>query len=735
MRILAAALFPVALFVPILAAAEVGDPTAALVPTIECESTTCQEAATALSNEEYGEAAKLFAAHFDAASDQDGAGAWLVHAAYANYLAGQWDEAAQLYVKAADQVEQLREFLLTQAVRATLEGSVDRDIIARAFDTGALDAGFEDGFFLAAQAQTLEAPLPEAAVVASALEKDDREKVCPWLIERLGDADGSHDEESTLFDLAHSYCVDEDYDAALAALDYEPSATARMIRADHLAWAVRFRPAIAELDAIDDGALSEVDQCRADFRRARSHFRLRQYSAAEVIYRQIVDDCTDPDAENQRVRSLYAVGNRNYHRGRLDDAEKYFTTLYEEYPYRSHADDALFFLARIERARDDGDRDREKELLIEALENYPQEDMIHEFAWEVYEPVFRRGDYKKFIDEVTALPLPDWDAEYFSQGRLEYFVGLAHQRLGDIDDAARYWQLAWVKYPFSFYGYLGHLRLLEHDRQPEALQAGPLGQSVDWFDDNFEGTGADILARAGHLAGACDFEAGRLSAGEPTRSDRWRLATLCHQAGNYTFSHNIARRQIPGRPWAAPQSGRLARWHVAWPDPFGPQLAAAVDTHGPDEPELYVHPGFASSIMREESGFQEDVVSWAGALGLMQLMPATAREHDDAIDGIASPDRLMTAEINIPVGIDHLARLSRRFDGHPVLMTAAYNAGSGRVNGWLRRQPSDEIALFVEDIPFLETRNYTKRVIGSYAAYQILQGEQTLDDRIILPAR
>jgi soluble lytic murein transglycosylase len=139
--------------------------------------------------------------------------------------------------------------------------------------------------------------------------------------------------------------------------------------------------------------------------------------------------------------------------------------------------------------------------------------------------------------------------------------------------------------------------------------------------------------------------------------------------------------------------------------------------------------------MREESSFIEDIESYAGALGLMQLMPATALGHDSNIEGRATPERLKEAEVNIRVGVDHLFWLAKRFDDHPVLIAAAYNAGAGAVSKWLKRYGHEEVALFVEDIPPLQTRDYTKRVIGSYAAYQWLGGEKELDNRIRSPAK
>ena len=707
------------------------DPTEQLIPSVECEAQTCRDATEAIEAAEYARAGDLFMSHFDEHSvDDDVDGAWLVYAAYAHQRAGDYDEAAELYGRAADTIDALRDYLLVQATRATMQGERSDDIIDRALSSQALRAGFADGRFLEARIAHLREDSLDTELVEYALDNDDPDDICPWLVDIVTEGD---EPETDLLELGYSRCVDESHMEAIDALGLEPSASARLRRGEALAADVRFEEALQELSALDTDQLSSHEICRAQFRKARSHFRLRRRRTAEDLYREIIDDCTDEASEDQRVRSLYGLGNRMYQRGRLDESETAFQTLFDEYPHRSHADDALMFLARIERQRDDHDRDREIALLVEALENYPDEDMIHEMAWEVYEPTFRSGNYREFIDAVTRLPLPDWDQEYFSQGRLEYFVGLAHERLGEYDAAEDYWQLAWVKYPFSFYGYLANLKLVEHDRTPESLHAVDAASDVTWFADGFEGSGADILARADHLEGACDFERARLSSDAP-RSERWRVATLCHQAGEYPVSHNIARRQIPGRPWSAPSSGRLARWHIAWPDPYGDELQRAVDEFGPDG-DRAVDPGLASSIMREESAFHEDVISWAGAIGLMQLMPRTALDHDDVIDGQATPDRLKTAEINIPVGIDHIAMLSRNYDGHPVAIVAAYNAGGGRINSWLRRQPNDEIALWVEDIPILQTRNYTKRVIGSYAAYQYLRGVTELDDRVANPAR
>jgi len=77
----------------------------------------------------------------------------------------------------------------------------------------------------------------------------------------------------------------------------------------------------------------------------------------------------------------------------------------------------------------------------------------------------------------------------------------------------------------------------------------------------------------------------------------------------------------------------------------------------------------------------------------------------------------------VRLGSTYLAHLIKRFDGNLTLAVAAYNAGGGSVNRWLRASPGRELDEFIEEIPLDETRNYVKRVLGSYSAYQLVYGK------------
>ena len=125
-----------------------------------------------------------------------------------------------------------------------------------------------------------------------------------------------------------------------------------------------------------------------------------------------------------------------------------------------------------------------------------------------------------------------------------------------------------------------------------------------------------------------------------------------------------------------------------------------------------IPPTWAYGVARSESLFMRDVRSRAGAIGLMQLMPATGREVARAIHlPYAGLTTLTDPQSNVRLGTAYLARMAERYGGNRVLATAAYNAGPGRVDAWLPASGSMDARIWVENIPFEETRNYVRRVL------------------------
>ena len=165
------------------------------------------------------------------------------------------------------------------------------------------------------------------------------------------------------------------------------------------------------------------------------------------------------------------------------------------------------------------------------------------------------------------------------------------------------------------------------------------------------------------------------------------------------------------------------RFPVAWKD----EAQAAAGVHG-------VEPALVLATIRMESAFRPGARSSAGALGLMQVMPATGRRIAKAAGVRVSGRRtLLNPEKNILLGTAYLRHLLDRLHGHPALVSAAYNAGPHRAERWLAAVGELDPELWVELIPYTETRQYVKRVLEYRIVYQQLLGAVPVRLSSLLP--
>ncbi|MCW8917300.1 MAG: transglycosylase SLT domain-containing protein [Gammaproteobacteria bacterium] len=139
-----------------------------------------------------------------------------------------------------------------------------------------------------------------------------------------------------------------------------------------------------------------------------------------------------------------------------------------------------------------------------------------------------------------------------------------------------------------------------------------------------------------------------------------------------------------------------------------------------------LNPAWVYAVARQESAMSPDARSPAGALGLMQLMPTTGKAVAKALNyPIGGNEQLLEPDTNIHLGTYYLRQVLDRFDNNAVLATAAYNAGPHRVSGWFPEQGVIDADIWVESMPFHETRLYVRRVMAYTVFY-----EQRLDNTI-----
>jgi len=188
-----------------------------------------------------------------------------------------------------------------------------------------------------------------------------------------------------------------------------------------------------------------------------------------------------------------------------------------------------------------------------------------------------------------------------------------------------------------------------------------------------------------------------------------------------------------GRGWhhlsiiALNQAGRRQAYPWRFPMAAKGTVLAEARRHGVD-------PALAYGLMRAESAMQPDARSPAGARGLLQLMPGTARAVARR-NGLsyAGATSLNDPEINVPLGIAHLGELYREFGGNWVRVAAAYNAGINAVERWLDERPDMSPDVWIETMPYYETRDYVPRVLAFATIYewQLERQPQILTGQII----
>ncbi len=295
-----------------------------------------------------------------------------------------------------------------------------------------------------------------------------------------------------------------------------------------------------------------------------------------------------------------------------------------------------------------------------------------------------------------------------SRGRAGYWIGRAHEALGDAK-AAKASYADGAEYQSSFYG------LLAAERAGLPFDQSLAGQAAlpDWRKASFMGS---TVFQAAVLA---------LQAGELTLSERFfthlteSLSPLeAAQLGQVALDLN--------EPHIAVMIGkRAASSGVTIAAPY----YAVHDLAKTDHP---IATEFALAIARRESEFDPVVISGAGARGLMQVMPATAQNVAGEL-GIDYAKEKLTSDwrYNARLGTTYLARLDKQFGGNPIMMAAGYNAGPGRPVRWMEvygdpRKGEIDIIDWIEHIPFRETRNYAMRVSESLPIYRARLGKTPL---------
>ncbi len=208
---------------------------------------------------------------------------------------------------------------------------------------------------------------------------------------------------------------------------------------------------------------------------------------------------------------------------------------------------------------------------------------------------------------------------------------------------------------------------------------------------------------------------------ERKTSNREYLRTLMSEyntAGHYNRSSYIAQINFGGQRAAHGVEGIRYLWEFAYPRAYSEHVEKYTKKFSVPEELVW-------GIMRAETHYRRDAISPVGALGLMQVMPFTGHKVATLLgEKEFKAPLLLQPETSVKIGSRYLKRLMDRFENTIPLVAAGYNAGPHRVKNWLSSFGNLETDEFIEHIPFLETRNYVKRVVSNAYIYSQLYGNK-----------
>lgn len=404
--------------------------------------------------------------------------------------------------------------------------------------------------------------------------------------------------------------------------------------------------------------------------------------------------------------SLYYLARIALIRGREAEALGIARTLAREYPRSSLA--ARGFFAIGEAREDRSALGSALAVYREAADRAPASQWGSQARWKIGWVAYRQRQFGAARSAWLLLASQAPDAEVAPAGL--YWAARASEAMGRADEAADGFRRTAQLYPDTYYGQQAAERL------GKALRVGTMAAPTD-----VPGVDIPSLNRYRELDGLAQIDDAvlELEAAAKAAPPQWRVPIGITLSQRYAQQEQVSlsiRTAEQARALAGAQVGRplpLGLWQALYPRANWDAITQASARGGVD-------PYLVAGVIREESRFNPQAVSPAGAYGLMQLIPSTARRAARNL-GMQAPDlrALNDPATNIALGTDVLAAESRRFE-RVDLALAAYNAGSAIVQRWLAQRSGMDPDVFIEEIPYTETRNYVKTVMQSAAMYRWL---------------
>ncbi len=469
--------------------------------------------------------------------------------------------------------------------------------------------------------------------------------------------------------------------------------------------------------AVKKPALTKDESCELEYVDAKVDRKIRKYDAARTRFREIATTCPKDLQLKARYLNLMLAAQRGD-----ETALPEFSAFIESYPDHSFSDDVLLFKANL--LLDKNQQENALATLNQIIVQFPQGDMIERALFLKGFLLAKQGKIDLARESMHALLAKTAAGEHeHAQAqnwidRLSVFGDLA--RLDNPNKAhlavAKKSLLELVHAPNpTVYSWLSY-GLLTHLGEKITLNNQQTTAALGSVETNITPKAADLDRIENLVARGFRNEAVALlediTIDKDNKDYGVRVATLYDVMNLPASGHQKLIRCDTAVAQNLKQEAPSIYQKISYPRPFAHEVSLAVN-------KIDVPADIIFAIMRQESGFIPESVSWAGAKGLMQLMYTSALGQANVwgIKNLEERD-LYAPEINVLLATSLLQSYWQQF-GSIVVGLAAYNAGPSMAKAWVNKNKGGSLDTFIEDISFKETRDYVKSVLGNIFAYVI----------------
>ncbi|MGB9735189.1 MAG: transglycosylase SLT domain-containing protein [bacterium] len=483
-----------------------------------------------------------------------------------------------------------------------------------------------------------------------------------------------------------------------------------------------------------------------------------KYSAAIPELELAINTCKQTNNSGEGLSSLYLnLGMAYYYTGKYNNAIQVLrqANLYND--KKKHEPEILFWLGKAFTKY--GDIENAKKVFLKVAHlNSSYTPMAMYRLSQIYQQTSDQTSTEYWLKRLAGLDTPfsilaDWELGwyYYRQANFNnaiyYFNKLEHSKYSDESEKtkAMYWKARTLlktgevqhsekiffkiinENPFSYYSVMSNLWFDENtlDFSPKDLVLPEPFITPGDFAFNYHYSRYAFLNAVGFKKEAID-ELNAASSLNLTKEEAFLLCHAYYKNDHYFDSLYLARTRFSDKLKTL-DNETLPVWFYSYPLGYANILKGYKEKYGIDPLILY-------ALILQESKFNPDAISNAGALGIMQIMPATAKRAAKNINlEPFSRELLFDPQINIGIGTWYFNNLMIRYKGNYVLSLAAYNAGEKAVDTWLKNSTDCNTDEFIEDIPFEETRHYIKNILSNLVAYaKIYGGSINLKEHVYL---